>query len=276
MALMIFQAFGVPTPAIASMLSTIQRMRFFLHTGYGDSEGYARGGQDDVEYPIRTQGMRQGNTALPAALSVMSIPMIKAHRQKGHSAHFIAPISGLSRHLIGGLFVDDTNLFHLDMRQTETALEAHTCLQESVINWGKLLLATGGALKPAKCSYYLFSFRWKADGTWAYEINEANPDLSIKVPMLDGSLEEIDHLLCSNALKTLGSMTCPIGSNTAALNRMRQQGQEWMDKVLASKLNRRNVWFMSDCQLWPRIGYRICNNFPSWNELEGCLQRVYR
>jgi hypothetical protein len=39
MALMIFQAFGVPTPAIPSMLSTIQRMRFFLCTGYGDSEG---------------------------------------------------------------------------------------------------------------------------------------------------------------------------------------------------------------------------------------------
>jgi hypothetical protein len=33
---------------------------------------------------------------------------------------------------------------------------------------------------------------------------------------------------------------------------------------------------MSDCQLWPRIGYGICNNSTSWNELEGCLQRVYR
>jgi hypothetical protein len=138
------------TPVIASMLSTIQRMRFFLCTGYGDSEGYARGDQDDVEDPIRTQGMCQGNTALPAAWSVTSIPMIKAHRRKEHGAHFIAPISGLSCHFIRGLFVDNTNLFHLDMRRTETALEAHTCLQESVINWGKLLLATGGALKLAK------------------------------------------------------------------------------------------------------------------------------
>jgi hypothetical protein len=143
MASMIFQAFGVPTPAIASKLSTIQRMRFFLCTGYRDSEGYAGGNQDDVEDPIRTQGMCQGNTALPAAWSVMSIPMIKAHRRKGHGAHFIASISGLSCHLIGGLFVDDTNLFHLDMQRTKTALEAHTCLQELVINWGKLLLATG-------------------------------------------------------------------------------------------------------------------------------------
>jgi hypothetical protein len=63
MASMIFQAFGVPTPAIASMLLTIQRMRFFLCTGYGDLEGYTRGNQDNVEDPIRTQGMCQGNTA---------------------------------------------------------------------------------------------------------------------------------------------------------------------------------------------------------------------
>ena len=37
MASMIFQAFGVPTPAIVSMLSTIQNMSFYLRTGYGDS-----------------------------------------------------------------------------------------------------------------------------------------------------------------------------------------------------------------------------------------------
>jgi hypothetical protein len=60
--------------------------------------------------------------------------MIKAHRQKGHGTHFIAPISELSCHLIGGLFVDDTNLFHLDMRQIKTALEAPARLQELVIN----------------------------------------------------------------------------------------------------------------------------------------------
>ncbi len=74
------------------------------------------------------------------------IPMISAHRQKGHRAHFIAPILGLSCHLIGGLFVDDTDLFHLDMRQVKTAHGAHSCLQDLVINWGKMLLATGGTL----------------------------------------------------------------------------------------------------------------------------------
>jgi hypothetical protein len=72
---MIFQAFGVPTPAIVSKLLTIQRMKFFLCTGYGDSEGYTRGNQDNAEDPIRTQGMCQGYGALPVAWLVTSIPI---------------------------------------------------------------------------------------------------------------------------------------------------------------------------------------------------------
>jgi hypothetical protein len=140
-------------------------MKFFLFTGYGDLEGYAGGNQDNAEDPIRTQGMCQGNGASPVAWLATSIPtMIRANRQKGHGAHFIAPISELSCHLIGGLFVDDTGLFHLDIRQIKTALEAHARLQEPVINWGKLLLAMGGALKPAKMflllTFILVESRW--------------------------------------------------------------------------------------------------------------------
>jgi hypothetical protein len=130
MASMIFQAFGVPTPAITLQLSTIQRMHFYLHTGYRDSKGYAGGDQADSDNPIRTQGMCQGNRASPAVWSVMRIPLISAHKRKGHGAHFIAPISGLSCHLAGGIFVDDTDLFHLDMHRIETILEAHAHLQE--------------------------------------------------------------------------------------------------------------------------------------------------
>jgi hypothetical protein len=32
---------------------------------------------------------------------------------------------------------------------------------------------------------------------------------------------------------------------------------------------------MVNCQFWPRLGYGICNNSATWDELEGCLQRVY-
>ncbi len=31
----------------------------------------------------------------------------------------------------------------------------------------------------------------------------------------------------------------------------------------------------TNCQFWPQLGYGICNNSATWDELEGCLKRVY-
>jgi hypothetical protein len=167
--------------------------------------------------------------------------MIAAHKRKGHGAHLIAPISDITNHIVGGLFVDDTDLVHVNMQAVETILDARSRLQESVINWERLLIALGCALKPGKFSYYLISFKWKADGTWIYENNIIRPDLAIGVPLADGSLAEIEHLPVSSVVKTLGSMTSPTGSSTAALGQMQQQGQEWVDQVKSGKLSWCNV-----------------------------------
>jgi hypothetical protein len=99
--------------------------------------------------------MCQGSGATLAAWTVMGILMIAAQRRKDYGAHLIAPISSQQGHLIGGLFVDDTNLFHLEMHRNETVFQAHLKFQDSIINSGKLLIATGGTLKPPKCSYSL-------------------------------------------------------------------------------------------------------------------------
>jgi hypothetical protein len=137
---MVFQSLGVPQEAATSMLSTIQDMRFFLRTGFGDSTAYAgsSGGK-------KTQGMCQGNGAAPARWTVTSIAMIRAHKRKGHGIHIKCPISGKELHLVGTLFVDDTNLEHFNMRKDETATEAHAALQRSIHNWGQLNSHGGGA-----------------------------------------------------------------------------------------------------------------------------------
>ncbi len=272
MASMVFQAFGVPTPAIESMLTMIQNMFFFLRTGYSDSEGYAGGDQNDSKDPIRTQGMCQRNSASPTAGTVTCIPMTAVHKRKGNGAHLTTKMSEITGHLVGGLFVDDTDLIHLDMRTIETTMKAHDYLQESVINWGKLLIVTEGALKPAKCSYYLILFNWKADRTWIYSMNGIRPELQISIPMADESLTGLKHLPVIRAVKTLGSMTCPSGSNGVALHHMQTQGQKWVDRVKSKKLSQRNVCFMLDHQFWSRLGFGICNNTASWDDLKYCLR----
>jgi hypothetical protein len=107
------------------------------------------------------------------------------------------------------------------MGVTESIQQAHVSLLEGIINWGKLLIATGGALKPIKCLYYLISFQWKAGRRWEYCSNEDKEDYAIGVPLADGRLIDIKHLSVNSVVKTLGSMTCPSGSN--------QAGLEWVD-----------------------------------------------
>jgi hypothetical protein len=128
MASMVFQSFGVPTSTVESILTMIQNMKFYLQTGYGNSKGHADGVNDPSGDDQRTQGMCQGNGVAPAGWTVTSIPMITSQRRKDHDSHFIAPISSHQGHLIGGLFVDDTNLFHLEMRMNENVFQAHSKL----------------------------------------------------------------------------------------------------------------------------------------------------
>jgi len=127
------------------------------------------------------------------------------------------------------------------MKVIKTKMQAYEGLQNSIVNWGKLLIATGGALKPSKCSYYLISFKWKKDGTWYYKKNESNEAWNMIVPLLNGEVEGIEHLSVNEAVKTLGSMTCPLGYNSAALSRMLTQCEECHNRLLSGWLSRRGV-----------------------------------
>ncbi len=118
----------------------------------------------------------------------MSIVILNAHRRRGHGAKFLCPISLVCSNLAAVLFVDDIDVIHLDMTQQESVVEALHRLQESVYKWGKLLIATGGSLKPSKCFFHLVSFSWKPDGTWVYDSNEEYKEMQLEIPLPDGSL----------------------------------------------------------------------------------------
>jgi hypothetical protein len=152
--LLIFQSLGVRKEACKSIFRTIQDMKFFLRTGFGDSKEF-----DSATGSIKTEGMCQGNGTAPAGWMVNSIAMLNAHKGKGHGVHLLSSITKQSTHLAGSIFVDDTDVEHLNMNKSETVTEAHGALQESITNWGRLLIATGGTLKPAKCFYHVISFR---------------------------------------------------------------------------------------------------------------------
>jgi hypothetical protein len=267
---MVFQALGVSKPAIVLMLSTIQDMKFFLQTGYGDSKDYA-GSTGEV----KTQGLCQGNGAAPAEWMFTSIAMIQAHKQKGHDVHLYCPISKKEMHLAGTLFVNDTNLEHFDPTKNKTVIMAHEAMQRSILNWGWVLIATGSALKPSKCFYHLVSFLWKPDETWKYDQNEKKPALLITVPLTDESNAPIDHPAVTKPSKMLGSMTCPTGCSDGAITQMVEKAQGWIDRAKLGKLHKWNLWFLLEEQFWPKVSFGISSITAPFEVLDECLMKIY-
>ena len=141
------------------MHSAIQEMKFFLRTAFGDSREAV-----GARIELKTQGFMQGNGAAPAGWAVVSIAIIHVHKKEGHGATFLCPISKLHHKLPGILYVDDTDIVHLNMNKVECMMEAHAGLQSSLDSWSELLIATGGSLKPKKCFYYLKGFVWDRQG----------------------------------------------------------------------------------------------------------------
>jgi hypothetical protein len=241
MALLIFQAFGVPITAVQSMLGAIENMKFFLCTGFGDSTSLSGG-----RVSIKTQGLCQGNGASPAGWAVISICIIGAHRKKRHGAKFLCPITQLQHHLSAILYINDTDLLHINLTKNESVDEVHRATQESVTNWGNLLIATGGALQPAKCFYSIISFNWN-NGDWSYALNASNDKLGITVPLPGGYNSPINHKPVEHAEKTLGAITLPDGNSASAIGMMQEKAQQWINAVRNGKLHHRNIWFSLRC-----------------------------
>ncbi len=99
--------------------------------GFGDSTEVVGAAGD-----IKTQGMCQGNGATGTSWRVTSIYMINSHKKKGHNVRLITPKTKKKLHLAGLLFVNDTDLKHLNTMKTETTMEALPALQGAVMNWG--------------------------------------------------------------------------------------------------------------------------------------------
>jgi len=62
------------------------------------------------------------------------------------------------------LYVNDTDLLHINMDAEESIVEVHAAIQRAIENWGCLLIATGGTLKLEKCFYHLIDFAWTQRG----------------------------------------------------------------------------------------------------------------
>ncbi len=180
----------------------------------------------------------------------------------------------LKHHLSAILYVDNTDLLHIDPSKDKTVDEVHRAIQESVNSWGNLLIATGGVLQPNKCFCSIISFEWK-DGGWSYANNTLHGEFGIKVPLPGGKEVPIDHKQVDHAEKTLGAMTLPDSNSNVIIQLMQEKAQNWINAVRNGHLHCRNVCFSLKVQFWPRVGYGLCSTTATFTVLKRALHQQY-
>lgn len=189
---------------ITALLHPIQSMKFYQRTAYGDSKTFM-GGRDGGN-PL--QGLCQGNGVAPACWLMISFLLMHCYHRKGWGSSLISPISGSLITFLGEIYVDDTYLIIMQPHYT-CAEDLWNDLQTSVMGWGNFLLATGGALNPTKCSWYLIDYVC-VDGEWDY-----SPSIvwELHIPLPDGGTSPIPLLPVTHASKIVGVWSSPSGSD---------------------------------------------------------------
>jgi hypothetical protein len=184
-------------------------------------------------------------------------------------------MSQVRRSLSAILYVDDTDLIHINMEADESIVEVHAAIHQGIENWGRLLIATGGTLKPEKCFYHLIDFAWTQKGGWQYVAHHEDVGAALYVPLPDGRRAPILHLAVDKAQKTLGVTTCPSGNSTGSLHQIKSKAKKWFNSLPAGRLHRQMMWFSVDRQMWPSAKYGLCCSMATHPELDSVLTPLY-
>jgi len=148
------------------MFMTIQLMKFFLWTAYGDLADFYGGGLSGSPF----QGVCQGNGTSPAIWLTMSMCIVQMVHTHGQPTTITCAISCQQMSLAGFFCVDDTNLIYMPANATSTSNEVVAHLQQHLLVWQQGLHASSGALAPAKCSWSMLDYHWHW-GLWRLSLN---------------------------------------------------------------------------------------------------------
>jgi hypothetical protein len=107
MAAISLQCFGIPQPAIDILLETMEAMRFFLRTGFGDSKTLYGGTHEQ-----QLAGYGQENAAAGPGFTAMSLLIVNAYLQDGFVAQIYSSYYKRLLHLAAVMYIVNTNLIH--------------------------------------------------------------------------------------------------------------------------------------------------------------------
>ena len=244
------QHVGVPVESITSMLLAIQAMQFFIRTAFGDSKTCFKG-TDQKPF----QGSIQGNGASPGNWLLISSIIIKCMYDKGILFRGTTAISLYTVSFAALAFVDDTDLIQMAESGNVPTSSIIDNLQESINLWNGCLTATGGALRPEKCNWYLMDFKWRSDGSWYY--CNKNDIFHLKVKGDNNQVRNIKQLTPDKAKEAVGVLQRPDGRMDDEFTRCKKVCDEWAVLVKNGHLSRKLALLGLKNQLWPKLEYRL-------------------
>jgi hypothetical protein len=257
------QNWDVDPEAIRAMLLTIQRMKYFLRTAFGDSDDFFSSLDDILTY----QGSCQGNKGSPAFWLAVSVFLVLMLHRLGHFAQIRSAMS-LSLFVTAGfLFVDDTDLITVAVDQTESPAQVTARMQAAVNAWHGGLRATGGALKPEKCSWCLVSFYWD-QGQWHYTNPDNQPGV-LSIPSPQGELVPIMRHASTDAIKVVGVTQALDGNMIAQIQVLQAKAATWGAQISEGWVPRHLARKALDTMIWPALRYPLpaCNLTEPQGEL---------
>ncbi len=114
--------------------------------------------------------------------------------------------------------------------------------------------ATGGALNPDKCYWYLIYYECR-NGVWEYGHTE---NYSLTIPLPNNTRAKISQLHVTEAKKMLGVWSNPIGSDEKHLKEVVVgKIKQWASRIKNAHLLVHLVWKAYRYKLWPGVHYGI-------------------
>jgi hypothetical protein len=235
-------------PAILASLVCLQTMKFFQRTGFGELKTFF-GGKSYFPYMM---GLGKENRAAPPSWIQLSAVLVTIFKQLQLGAMIQDPISAELIHTMGAHFVDDTDLYTWKEHIMDPG-ELWCQTQIKLEKWSCLLNATGRALKPEKCFWYLLNYNC-IDGEWIYVDAMA---MELKITNPDSTKSPIKWETATEAKATLGIYDSPSGGNKGHLSFILNKASLWVNRMKNGHLPSHVAWIAYKQQLWPSLRYRL-------------------
>ena len=247
-----FRRLGFPIPPVECMLKTIQQMKHYIRTTFGDSNSFFS--SDKAAIPF--QGILQGNGAAPTIWVLISTPLLEMLRKAENGAHLQSSISKEPNHIVGFAFVDDTDLVCFDQSNINLAEEIMENMQQGIDRWEGGLKLTGGAIVPEKSWIYPIDFGFDLTGKWFYKTAINIPQM-FTVKDHNDTRCQLDKLDSSAGKETLGVTLAPDGNNDQAIDQLHDKAKKWSDYITTGHLKATEARLALDSTIMRTLCYPL-------------------